>query len=170
MKFKGTLKAPRIDLSSYRAALHEQLGEAIVEAAHEWLDATVVALIPEWSGASVSTFYHLARAVGFSLTAGTAGVAPDRRSEGRRASDGGLEIDRSKGTYHFHYATTLEHLIYNESNNANIAPDPGLFYRLKQPGPYHFQEAGAKAFRQYAQKVRLPNPRHHIKATRIKIS
>ena len=113
MKFKGTLRAPRIDLTGYRAALHEEFSQAIVEAAHEWLDATVVALIPEWSGASVSTFYHLARAVGFSLTAGTAGVAPDRRSEGRRASDGGLEIDRSKGTYHFHYATTLEHLIYN---------------------------------------------------------
>ena len=47
MKFKGTLKAPRIDLNGYRAALHEQLSEAIVEAAHEWLDATVVALIPE---------------------------------------------------------------------------------------------------------------------------
>ena len=23
-----------------------------------------------------------------------------------------------------------------EFNNANITPDPGLFYRLKQPGPY----------------------------------
>lgn len=114
MKFKGTLKAPRIDLTAYRAALHEQLSQAIIEAAHQWLDATVVALIPEWSGASVSTFYHLARAVGFSLTSGTAGVAPDRRSEGRRAVDGGLEIDRAKGTYHFHYATVLEHLIYNE--------------------------------------------------------
>ena len=71
--------------------------------------------------------------MGFSLTAGTAGVAPDRRNEGRRASDGGLEIDRSKGTYHFHYATTLEHLIYNEFNNANITPDPGIFYRLTNP-------------------------------------
>jgi len=170
MKFKGTLKTPRIDLTGYRAALHEQLSQAIVEAAHQWLDATVVALIPEWSGASISTFYHLARAVGFSLTAGTAGVAPDRRSEGRRAGDGGLEIDRTKGTYHFHYATVLEHLIYNEYHNANITLDPGLFYRLKQPGPYEFQEAGAKAFRQFAQHVLLPDPRRHIKPAGVKVS
>jgi len=168
MKFKGTLKAPRIDLSGYRAALHKQLSEAIIEAAYEWLDATVIALIPQWSGASVSTFYHLARAVGFSLTAGTAGVAPDRRSEGRRASDGGLEIDRAKGTYHFHYATTLRWLIHNEFNTPDT--DPNVFYRLKTPGPYHFQEASAKAFRQYAQKVRLPDPRRHVKISQIKIS
>ena len=168
MKFKGSLKAPRIDLTGYRATLHGQLNEAIVEAAHEWLDATVVALIPEWSGASVSTFYHLARAVGFSLTAGTAGVAPDRRSEGRRAGDGGLEIDRSKGVYTFKYGTTLRWLIHNEFNTPDT--DPNVFYRLKQPGPYQFQEAGAKAFRQFAQKVRLPDPRRHIKAVRIKVS
>ena len=168
MKFKGTLKAPRIDLSGYRAALHEQLSQAIVEAAHEWLDATVVALIPEWSGASVSTFYHLARAVSFSLTAGIAGVAPDRCSEGRRASDGGLEIDRNNGTYTFNYGTTLRWLIHNEYNTPDT--DPNVFYRLKNPGPYHFQEAGAKAFQQFAQKVRLPDPRRHIKATRIKVS
>ena len=90
-------------MTGYRAALHEEFSAAIIEAAHEWLDATVIALVPVWSGASVSTFYHLARAVSFSLTAGTAEVAPHRRSKGRRASDGGLEIDRSKGTYHFHY-------------------------------------------------------------------
>lgn len=168
MKFKGTLKAPRIDLTGYRAALHKQLEAVIVEAAHEWLDATVVALIPEWSGASVSTFYHLARSVGFSLAAGTAGVAPDRRSEGRRAGDGGLDIDRSKGTYHFHYATTLRWLIHNEFNTPDS--DPNIFYRLKQPGPYHFQQAGAKAFRQVAQTVRPPDPRRHINAVHIKVS
>lgn len=37
MKFKGTLKAPRIDLTGYRAALHERFSEAIVEAAQELL-------------------------------------------------------------------------------------------------------------------------------------
>ena len=168
MKFKCSLIAPRIDLAGYRAALHKQLSEAIVEAAHEWLDATVVALIPEWSGASVSTFYHLSRAVNFSLTAGTAGIAPDRRSDGRRDSDGGLDIDRAKGTYIFNYGTTLRWLIHNEYNTPDT--DPNIFFRLKNPGPYHFQEAGAKAFRQYAQKVRLPDPRRHIKANQIKVS
>ena len=168
MKFKGSLKAPRIDLTGYRAALHEQLNEAIVEAAHEWLDATVVALIPEWSGASVSTFYHLARAVGFSLTAGTAGVAPDRRSEGRRASDGGLEIDRSKGSYTFKYETALRWLIHNEFNTPDS--DPNVFYRLKQPGPYHFQEAGIRAFREFAQDVRLPSPWKALKVNTYKVS
>jgi hypothetical protein len=170
VKFKGTLKTPRIDLNAYRAALHERLSKAIVEAAHEWLDATVIALVPEWSGASVSTFYHLARAVEFSLTAGTAGVAPDRRAEGRQAGDGGLEIDRAKGVYTFKYGTTLRWLIYNEFNNANVNPDPGLFYRLKQPGPYRFQEAGAKAFRQFAGKVRLPSPWKALKVQAHKVS
>jgi hypothetical protein len=168
MKFKGTLKAPRIDLTGYRATLHEEFSQAIIEAAHEWLDATVVALIPEWSGASVSTFYHLARAVGFSLTAGTAGVAPDRRSEGRRAGDGGLEIDRAKGTYTFKYETTLRWLIHNEFNTPDT--DPNVFYRLKQPGPYHFQQAGAEAFRQYARKVRLPSPWKSLKVKTYKVS
>jgi hypothetical protein len=168
MKFKGTLRAPRIDLTGYRAALHEEFSQAIVEAAHEWLDATVVALIPVWSGASVSTFYHLARAVGFSLMAGAAGVAPDRRSEGRRAGDGGLEIDRTKGTYTFKYETTLRWLIHNEFNTPDT--DPNVFYRLKQPGPYHFQQAGAEAFRQYAQEVRLPSPWKSLTVKTYKVS
>ena len=88
----------------------------------------------------------------------------------RQAGDGGLQIDRAKGTYRFHYATTLEHLIYNELNNANVDPDPGLLYRLKQPGPYRFQEAGAKAFRQFAGKVRLPSPWKALKVKAHKVS
>lgn len=168
MKFKGTLKAPRIDMNAYRAALHERLSKAIIDAAHEWLDTTVIALVPEWSGASVSTFFHLARAVDFSLTAGTAGVAPDRRDEGRRAGSGGLEIDRAKGVYTFKYGTTLRWLIHNEYYPPET--DPHVFYRLKNPGPYHFQQAGADTFRKFAQDVRLPSPFKALKVQAHKVS
>ncbi|REJ65630.1 MAG: hypothetical protein DWQ31_16960 [Planctomycetota bacterium] len=169
MKFKGTLRAPRVNLASYRAELHKRFSELIVEAAHQWLDATVVSLIPVWSGASVATFHKLARSVNFALTAGHRPIAPDRRAEGMRNSEGGLAIDRQAGTYHFEYGTTLDHLIYNELNNANVSPDATLFARLLNPGPYKFQEAGVKAFRRIAERASLPDPRRHFKTVVVKV-
>lgn len=169
MKFRGTLIAPRINVLAWRNALDRQLSQAIEEAAHAWLNATVVSLIPAWSGASRSTFVKLAREAKFSLPIGKRSIAPDRRGKGSRQSDGGITTDKRAGQYHFFFATTLEHLIYNELNNANMTPDPTLFGRLVNPGPYHFQQAGQEAFRRFAARVRLPNPCPFLRQVRFQV-
>ena len=62
--------------------------------------------------------------------------------------------------YRFTYSTTLPHLIVNEYYNANLFRNPATgepYFHLTNPGPYHFQEAGQRAFRQYASsQVSLP--------------
>jgi hypothetical protein len=66
MKFTGSFKAPRINVSAYRQKLQEVLGDAIAHAAFEWLGATVQE-VPVWSGASRATFMPLASLIGFQV-------------------------------------------------------------------------------------------------------
>lgn len=156
MKFTATFIAPRVNFAAYRRALQEVFGDAIARAAAEWLNATV-AEIPTWSGASLATFRPLASQVGFPLS-----VAPvsfvSRVNLGLSNATGEIETDAQKGRFTFTYGTTLPHLIYNEFNNANITPDPSLFARLLNPGPYQFQEKGKAAFLRAAEGVDLPPP------------
>jgi hypothetical protein len=155
MKVTATFRAPRINLSKYKKALHDELASAITHAAFEWLGATT-AIIPVWSGASLATFLPLATEIGFNVSIAPVPTAPNRVSLGLSHGEGSLNMDADKGTYTFKYSTTLSHLIWNEFNNANVFPDPTLFGKLHEPGPYHFQQKGLNAFRQYAQHVRLP--------------
>lgn len=166
MKFTGTLRAPRIDFQKFQRALHDELMEKLALAAFEWLNATA-RNIPQWSGASAATFLHLAREVGYSLPITQHGIAPNRVSRGLQQSDGGFDINQERARYFFKYRTTLAHLIYNESHNANITPDPTLISRLINPGPYHFQEKGRVAFLRVAADVRLPRP--VLKFNKIKV-
>lgn len=156
MKLTGTLRAPRLNMSRYKEALKQELGEAIARAAFEWL-STVTNIVPVWSGASRATFLPLASQIGFQLTIDPA-TDFSRIPLGLQHSTGEVTSDPDKGQFTFRYATTLAHLIYNEFNNANISPDPTLFSRLIQPGPYRFQEMGQKAFEEVAQSVSLPDP------------
>jgi hypothetical protein len=165
MKFKATFQTVRVDFSRYHRALQEALGDAIAQAAFQWLGATTAA-IPVWSGASLATFLPLASATGFSLSVSPVSFK-DRISLGLRNASGSITADASTGKFEFEYSTTLEHLIYNEFNNANITPDPSLFARLLTPGPYHFQEKGQEAFRKAVQDVRLPEPIYTIKTLRV---
>jgi hypothetical protein len=167
MKFTGTLVIPSLDVSGFQQALHKQLTAAIQSAAREWLNATA-ATIPVWSGASVRTFQELAAAVGFPLAVvPAAGAFTAEGSPGENT--GKLTTDSSTGVYEFEYSTTLAHLVYNEYNNANIDPDPGLFFRLRHPGPYGFQERGAAVFTAQAASARLPNPFKYLKTTRLTV-
>jgi hypothetical protein len=168
MKFTGTLVAPQIDLQKYTRILSDELLDRLSYAAFEWLDATA-ATIPQWSGASAATFLHLAREIGYSLSIDQAPGAPNRISRGLRESKGEFTIERDQGRVSFTYSTTLAHLIYNEFNNANLHPDPTLFFRLINPGPYRFQERGRAAFQRVAASVRLPNPFKSLKITRIRV-
>lgn len=165
MRIKATFRVPRVDFSKYRQALQETLGDAIAHAALEWLGATT-ALIPVWSGASLATFMPLASQIGFQLAV-TPIAWKDRVSIGLQNATGTLTADSSKGQFEFSYSTTLPWLIYNEFNNANITPDPTLFDRLLNPGPYHFQERGLETWKKFAEGVRLPAPT--FKTTTIRV-
>jgi hypothetical protein len=167
VKFKGTLRSFRINLQAYKRTLHEHLSNEIVHAAFLWLNAVLME-IPVWSGASHATFLRLARQVGYQLTISPSVVS--RIPYGQRHGDGEVVADQEKGRYLFRYETDLEHLIYNEFNNANITPDPALFYRLRKPGPYHFQKKGIAAFEEHAKSVRLPSPWKSLKVTTRKVS
>jgi len=168
MKIKATLPTPRLNLASYVAALSEVLSDSIAQAAFEWINAAT-AEIPVWSGASHATFMRLADAIDFNLVINEAHNAPRRVSYGQRLSDGGLDIDAAKGRFNFMYETSLPHLVYNEFNNANIDPDPGLLSRLLEPGPYEFQRHAAEAFLRSVRSVSLPDPYSHMKVIIVRV-
>ena len=166
MKFKGSLKSFRLDTQAYKTKLHVHLSEQIAHAAFLWLNA-VLAQIPVWSGASHATFLRLARAVGYELAIQPRVIS--RIPYGQRHGDGEVLADPEKGQYAFRFETSLSHLIFNEFANANISPDPTLFAKLLQPGPYGFQQIGARVFQEFAKTVRLPNPLDSLKITRHRV-
>lgn len=163
MKWKGALKAPRLDLSAYRNAMHKHLSEQTMEAAKKWFDAIIKSgVVPVWSGASRATFRKLANQVQYNVP--IAPKVPSRIPMGEAASEGFLTMNPGTGKYTFHYSTRLEHLIVNEYNNAN---DFG--FHLIQPGPYHFQEKAEAAFWIYAATIRLHSPWQFLKPTVFKV-
>jgi len=163
MKFNGSLVSTiSVDLGLYRASLHKVMEEALAVAAFEWLDA-VIKVIPQWSGASAATFLNLARKIDFPIPITPAANAPSRIGIGTSSGEGDFTLDDARGQYTFRYATTLKHLVYNESHNANTErSDPAVFHRLRTPGPYHFQELGQAAFRASIRGVRLPPPIYRV--------
>ncbi len=156
MKLNATFRVPRYSLERYQELLKEHLGRAIAQAAAEWLGATVP-LIPVWSGASRGTFLPLASRLGLTIAISPRAFV-DRVRFGESQATGEITADAAAGRFTFTYSTSLAHLVYNEFNNANETPDPTLFARLLQPGPYQFQVAGERAFRDFAEGVRLPDP------------
>lgn len=168
MKLFGTLAAPRVNFPAYRARLHARLSEAIAQAAVAWL-GRVTTIVPVWSGASQATFLPLASEIDFHLS--IAPVVASRIDLGLTSADGRVTADRERGEYRFHYETTLAHLIYNEFNNANLLASPTgrQWFHLRNPGPYHFQEAGQSAFARVARDVRLPSPFEALTVQKIKV-
>jgi hypothetical protein len=162
MKITARFEMPRLDVVAYRKALAEELSVLITQAAFEWVLAAT-AEIPVWSGASHATFLHLTRVLGYQLAINEAGNAPRRVNYGLSNSSGSLDIDPGAGQFSFSYETDLKHLVYNEYNNANLSPDPGLFSRLKQPGPYHFQDKARAAYVRATAGLALPDLRRFIK-------
>ena len=176
MKFTAQLSMPRIDVAAYRAALDRHMSDVIAQAVLVWLEA-VMAEIPVWSGASRATFVKLASAIGHSLPVAPAAVSAahglftsriDRTGMGQATSDGGVTADKQTGEYSFTYSTTLPWLVWNEYHNANVEPDPTLFYRVLKEGPYNFQAVGARAFLRFADKVDLLPVKPHVVAVSVK--
>jgi len=164
MKFKGSLASFRLDLTKYQKRLHDVLANEIAHAAFTWLEA-VLSEIPTWSGASRATFLRLAREVEYSLMISPKAI--NRIPYGKRHGEGSITADAKKGIYQFHYSTDLRWLVHNEFNAPDS--DPNVFYRLLQPGPYHFQLKGQEAFRKFAADVRLPSPWKNLKVTRHRV-
>jgi len=165
MRFTCDLELPDFDLGRYQQTLANHMESVIKQAARTWL--RVASVIPVWSGESKATFRPLADLVQFPLI-----ITPARhalRRPGISNDVGELNADVRRGLYDFQYATDLAHLIYNEFHNANIDPDPTLFSRLRNPGPYHFQRRALSAFQTYARNVRLPDPRPHVRITKLKV-
>lgn len=158
MKFKATFQKPRIDLRRFKDDLDDLMKDKIREAARAWLGAATVR-VPAWSGASLGTFRKLASAASFSLNINPTAQGSARGlgiGAGVSRSSGKITDSPDKGTWTFEYSTTLAHLIYNEYNNANLSPDPGLFSQLKRPGPYYFQIEGEIAAEAVMRGARLP--------------
>jgi len=176
MKFTAQFSTARIDVSAYRNTLDVHMKDAIAHGLMEWLEA-VLAEIPVWSGASRATFVKLAQQISYNLPVAPAAVKAahglfteriDRTWMGVAQSGGKLTADKATGEYTFTYSTTLPWLIWNEYHNANVDPDPTLFYRLLEPGPYNFQVTGARAFLRFAEDVDLPPVKPHVRAVRVK--
>lgn len=161
MKFKPRLRTLSINMAAYKQRLHEVLTKSLADATQEWIK-TAVYIIPVWSGASVGTFLPLLEQVqGATLTLSPKPKpgAPNAVQLGKSLSEGTFTADATSGKYTFSYSTDLPHLLYNEYNNANLDPvAAGLFSRLINPGPYHFQEQANRRFQAVASQVRLPNP------------
>jgi len=145
-----------VNLNQFQQALHQELAKALVDGAKTYLETVAPKNmsegIPVWSGASRATFSELASYVEYVISCSPVHGAPNRIALG---TDSGTAIFEpgtvSPGVYSFTYETTLPHLIINEYHDATQ-----WGFRLKNPGPYHFQEKGRLAFEQFASTVVLP--------------
>ena len=161
MRFKATFITPTLLIPEWKARVQREMQSALERGVIAWL-AAATAPIPVWSGASRATFQALAARVNFVLSidptglGSRLGVGP---AGGAAASSGRFFGSPSKGEFFAEYRTSLEHLVFNEFNNANAGGDPKVFSRLRSPGPYNFQAAGNAAFRQVVNGIRLPFPK-----------
>ncbi len=176
MRLTAKFQVPRVNFNRFRQALHENLSQSLAEAAKQWLSAVVPAStmegIPVWSGASRATFLRLASYVEYVFAFAPVADAPDRIEFGLANGTGTFEMDAVQGIYRFSYSTTLSHLIINEYYNANTFINPKTdkpYFHLKRPGPYHFQEAGERAFRQFASGIELPGWRYIVDTTQLSV-
>lgn len=168
MRFRGTLRKPRLLLNQWKRQTERRMLAELKKAAIAWLSAAT-APIPAWSGASLGTFSELAAEVGFTLRISP--TANGRRlglgpGAGAAASTGRFGGSIRDGIFTFEYTTDLEHLIFNEFNNANVTIDPKVFSTLKKPGPYQFQDRGRAAFEASVAGLRLPAPKFTVRSTR----
>lgn len=166
MRFTSEVYLIDFDMDGYLSKLDSHMVETTKEAARKWL-RTVVRLIPIWSRASIATFNELSEAVGFPINLGTNISFKDRLSLGLSTSSGGLKVDKFK-SYHFFYQTDLRYLAWNEFHKAVKGDGSGWFSSHRDgPGPYRFQDAGAREFESFSQEVMLPNPTSFISGRKL---
>jgi len=162
---KGQFQLARIDLKRYKKEWNRELKESNSNAALEWLLAAM-SKVPVWSGASISTFKPLANEVGVPVFSGAKPGIRSRENLGVSRSDGSLTESSSELKYGFSYETSLRHLVHNNFFNANSIPDPTLFSKLLNPGPYRFDIIARKAAMNQYKQIKMPNIPIKIKRVR----
>jgi hypothetical protein len=156
MRFTFEYTTIHLSTAVYKRLMDQTLNTALTHGAALWIN-TAISCIPVWSGASHGTFLKLAAKIGYAFTVG--GGVPWLGGPSYGQARSGAKKTVFDGAYVLEYYTNLWHLVYNEYNNANANPIEGrLFARLLRPGPYHFQDKAALAFRQFSKTVRLPSP------------
>jgi hypothetical protein len=129
----------------------------------KWIEATVIAIIPTWSGASRATFKKLASDLGTSVPIGPQRSKKNRQSLGENNSQGSGFFTGSNGQHYFVYRTQLRYLIYNEFNRATKGPPPQPFSDNVRNTPYHFQDKGDQAWKEYARSFDPPSVWKHLR-------
>lgn len=165
MRLRATVYLVELNMKVFQKALNEHMQEQTIEAANSWL-RTVIPMIPVWSRASRATFDELARAVGYNINIGPKRSNKDRMLLGMQEGRGGVDFKR-KYQWAFYYKSTLRYLNWNEYHHAVKGDGSGVFFQLRNPGPYRFQKAGVADFLSFAKNVRLPNPIKFIRAKKI---
>jgi len=169
MKMSFNYDLMKLYVKRYEKEMDEVLLDGLMHGGVKWLHACL-ARIPVWAGASHGTFIKIAEKLGAIVTISAIANIPWAKtaSDGKSESTG--KLIKENGKFILEYQTTLWHLVYNEYNNANANPNAArLFAKLTRPGPYGFQEAGAKEFEKVAKTVKLPNPWKTIKIIRRKV-
>lgn len=153
-------------MSAYAELLRVRMTEAVSQGVYEWL-ATVKDMIPVWSGASRATLLVLARRIEFEISINP--TVESRVGLGLQNAQADLHLN-GPSEFYFSYSTTLDHLVFNEYNNANLlrGPSGAPIFHLTNPGPYNFQGAGQGAFKRFAATVTLPSPYDALKPVTIR--
>jgi hypothetical protein len=167
MKFTYSFRRPELNFERFKKELDTHMKEMLASGLVAWLNV-VTAEVPVWSGASRATFLKIAGEIGFPVDVSGGNAPEDRTGIGQAASKGKLVADITTGEYTFLYSTSLPWLIWNEYHNANIDPDPTLFYKLKKPGPYEFQAKGAAAFIHETRQIGLPKVAPFIQSVSVR--
>jgi len=141
MKLTANLAIPTLNLAAARRALDEEYKNILIEGIKEWV-AVVESIVPNWSGESRASLRALASQVGVEIVAFPVAGAPNRVAQGEAAGEAKIKTENFE--YSFYWKSSVFHLIYNESNNANA-----VGFHLIQPGPYHSMAAAEAAFIKY---------------------
>lgn len=166
LKMKAKLQSPRLDVSRYIKVMETLARVTLSQAIFEYV-VTAQSIIPVWTGASVTTLTDLARTIGLPLIVTPSGSAASRpglvaKSQAKAKAESSGSLTVGAGVYSFSYSTGLQHLVYNEYNNANIDRPPELFSQLKNPGPYNFQEHTKSAVLVVLKQFVLPDLTQNI--------
>jgi hypothetical protein len=164
---KAKLRAPALDTVRYVSLLENTARDTLSRAMLEYV-TTFQAIVPVWSGASHGTLTHLASLISAPLAINPSSTSWIQNGPGYGARRSDAYYDDSDGLFTFTYETDLPHLVYNEENDANTFPDPGLRGKLLQPGPYNFVDQTNGAVQAVLQNFDPPNLGQYIRAKRVR--
>jgi len=175
MKMTAHLVELSLDLKRYKKDLAKSMSDQLKEAIRVWLQAVIRPVVPTWSGASRATFEKIARSASTTIGYGALKAHKDRRSLGKRESEGSITIDK-EGLYSFEWSTTLRYFILNNMSRQEYVPGAkdtgsGVIYSptgLTRPGPYNIEEKSKPVLENFIQGMKLPLLTDYFKRTNIK--